>query len=56
MWADAFPALLALANGVPPFAGLVLVLPVAALEVALVVAPVAALGVEVARALRSRAR
>lgn len=56
MLADAFPALLALANGVPPFAGLVLILPVAALEVALVVAPVAALGVEVARALRSRAR
>ena len=56
MLADAFPALLALANGVPPFAGLVLILPVAALEAALVVAPVVALGVEVARALRSRAR
>ena len=54
MLADAFPALLALANGVPPFAGLVLLLPVAALEAALVVVPVAALGVEVARALRAR--
>jgi hypothetical protein len=54
MWADAFPALLALARGPQPLAAWVLLGPVAIMEAALVAAPVLALALELWRVLRRR--
>ena len=52
MWADAFPALLALASGTRPLAAWVLLGPVAVMEAALVAAPVLALALELWRTMR----